>query len=67
MNRHRYPKSRAAIARQRARDTESLILSGLVLVVLVVIFATGWWLPIVGWAGDLLVDQIEKIGNNQPE
>ena len=48
MNRRRYATSRVAIARRRARDTNSLILPGLVIVVLVVLFATGWWLTIVG-------------------
>ena len=67
MNRRRYPKSRAAIARRRARDTESLILSGLLIVVLVVFFATGWWLTIVGWASDLILGQVEQTGNTQPE
>ena len=55
MSRRRYPRSRAAIARRRARDIESLILPGLVIVVLVVLFATGWWLTIVGWASDLIL------------
>ena len=74
MSRRRYPKSHAAIARQRARDTEQLIWSALVLVVLVILYATGWWLAISGWAGDLiawagdlLLDQIKNIGNMQPE
>ena len=67
MSRRRYPRSRAAIARRRARDTEQLIWSALVLVVLVVLYATGWWLIIVGWASGLLLGQIEQIGNTQPE
>ena len=74
MNRRRYPKSHAAIARRRARDTNSLIWSGLVIVVLVILYATGWWLAISGWAGDLsgwagdlILEQIKKIGNTQPE
>ena len=74
MNRRRYATSRAAIARRRARDTNSLILPGLVIVVLVILYATGWWLAISGWAGDLsgwvgdlILEQIKKIGNTQPE
>ena len=61
-----------------ARDIESLILPGLVIVVLVVLFATGWWLTIVGWASDLIAwasdlilerfkEQAEQIGTTQPE
>ena len=67
MSRRRYPKSSAAIARRRARDTEQLIWSALVLVVLVILYATGWWLAISGWAGDLISGQVEQIGNTQPE
>ena len=67
MNRRRYATSRAAIARRRARDTNSLILPGLVIVVLVILYATGWWLAISGWVGDLILEQIKKIGNTQPE
>ena len=55
MSRRRYPRSRAAIARRRARDIESLIWSGLVIMVLVVLLTTGWWLTIVGWASDLIL------------
>ena len=77
MNRRRYPRSRAAIARRRARDTNSLIWSGLVIVVLVILYATGWWLAISGWAGDLIAwasdlilerfkEQAEQIGTAQP-
>ena len=67
MNRRRYPKSHAAIARRRARDTEQLIWSALVLVVLVILYTTGWSLAISGWAGDLILGQVEQIGNSQPE
>ena len=67
MNRRRYPKSHTAIARRRARDTNSLIWSSLVIVVLVILYATGWWLAISGWAGDLISGQVEQIGNTQPE
>ena len=82
MNHRRHPKSRAAIARRRARDINSLILSlilsGLVIVVVVILYATGWWLTISGWAGDIIAwavdpileqfkEQAEQIGNTQPE
>ena len=66
MSRRRYPRSRAAIARRRARDIESLILPGLVIVVLVILYATGWWLAISGWAGDLLLEHVVEIGSTQP-
>ena len=78
MNRRRYATSRAAIARRRARDINSLILPGLVIVVLVILYATGWWLAISGWAGDLIAwasdlilerfkEQAEQIGTTQLE
>ena len=74
MSRRRYPRSRAAIARRRARDTNSLIWSGLVIMVLVILYATGWWLAISGWAGDLsgwasdvILGQVEQIGGTQSE
>ena len=67
MSRRRYPKSHAAIARRRARDTRTAS-SGqrLVLVVLVILYATGWWLAISGWAGDLLLEHVVEIGSTQP-
>ena len=71
MNRRRYPKSHAAIARQRARDVEELLRVGLLLLVFLPVFgvlwATGWGGDIIAWAGDLLLDQVEKIGNTQPQ
>ena len=66
MNRRRYATSRAAIARRRARDTNSLILPGLAIVVLVILYATGWWLAISGWAGDILLEHVVEIGSTQP-
>ena len=67
MSRRRYPRSHAAIARRRARDTEQLIWSALVLVVLVILYATGWWLAISGWAGDLILGQVEQVSDMQFE
>ena len=71
MSRRRYAKSRAAIARQRARDVEELLRVGLLLLVFLPVFgvlwATGWGGDIIAWAGNLLLDQIDKIGNTQPE
>ena len=67
MSRRRYPKSHAAIARRRARDTEQLIWSALVLVVLVILYATGWWLAISGWAGDLIPGQVEQVSDTHFE
>ena len=67
MSRRRYPRSHAAIARRRARDTEQLIWSALVLVVLVILYATGWWLAISGWAGDLILGQAEQVSDMQFE
>ena len=67
MSRRRYPRSHAAIARRRARDTEQLIWSALVLVVLVILYATGWRLAISGWAGDLILGQVEQVSDMQFE
>ena len=71
MNRRRYPKSHAAIARRRARDVEELVRVGLLLLVFLLVFgvlwATGWGGDIIAWAGDLILEQVEKIGNTQPE
>ena len=67
MSRRRYPRSHAAIARRRARDTEQLIWSALVLVVLVILYATGWRSAISGWAGDLILGQVEQVSDMQFE
>ncbi len=71
MSRRRYPKSHAAIARHRTRDVKELLRVGLLLLVVLPVFgvlwATGWGTSILGWAGDLLLDQIDKMGNPQPE
>lgn len=74
MNRRRYPRSRAAIARRRARDVEELVRVGLLLLVFLLVFgvlvATGWWTAIFAWAGDLILEQFkeqaEQIGTTQP-
>ena len=49
------------------RDAEKFGLLVLAWVVSVVLWATGWGTAIVGWAGDLLLDQINQLGNTQPE
>ena len=75
MSRRRYPKSHAAIARQRARDVEELVRVGLLLLVFLpmfgVLWATGWGGDIIAWAGDLILErfkeQAEQIGTTQPE
>ena len=67
MNRSRYARSRAVVAAQRARDTRQLIWSGLLVVVLVVLYATEWWLTVSDWASDLIIDQIERIAETRPE
>ena len=50
---------------------EELLRVGLLLLVFLPVFgvlwATGWGTAILGWAGDLLLDQIDKMGNTQPE
>ncbi len=49
------------------RDAERFALWLLALVVSVVFWATGWGTAILGWVGDYFLDQIEQIGNTQPE
>ena len=39
----------------------------MLLVASVVLWATGWGTSVIAWAGDLLLDQINQIGNPQPE
>ena len=39
----------------------------LLVVVVAVLHFTGLWAAIFGWARDLLLDQIEQIGNTRPE
>ena len=75
MNRRRYPRSRAAVARRRARDVEELVRVGLLLLVFLLVFgvlwATGWGGDIIAWTGDLILEQfkeqVEQIGNTQTE
>ena len=62
MSRHRYPKS-ASIARQRARETEQLILSVMLLVLIVILWATGLWAALFAWAGDFILEQIPQADN----
>lgn len=62
MSRHRYPKS-ASIARQRARETEQLILAVLFLLPIIILWATGLWSPLITWVGDLIVEQITQASN----
>ena len=50
-----------------SRSTEQFFWIAVLLVVFAVQWATGWGTSIIAWAGDLLLDQVEKIGNTQPE
>ena len=50
-----------------SRGTEQLIWSGVLLVVVAVLHFTGLFAAIIGWAGDLILEQVEQIGNTQPE
>ena len=50
-----------------SRGTEQLIWSVVLLVVVAVLHFTGLFAAILVWAGDLFLEQIEKIGNTQPE
>ena len=50
-----------------SRGTEKLIWSVVLLVVVAVLHFTGLFAAILVWAGDIFLEQIEKIGNTQPE
>ena len=53
-----------------SRGTEQLIWSGALLAVVAVLHFTGLFAAILVWAGDIFLEQIEKIekiGNTQPE
>lgn len=49
------------------RSTQQFVWLGMLLVLVAVMAATGLWAAFFGWIGDLLLDQIEQIGNAQPE
>ena len=50
-----------------SRDAENLIWSGVLLTVVAILHFTSLFAAILVWAGDLILDQVEKIGNTQPE
>ena len=50
-----------------SRDAEKLIWSGVLLAVVAILHFTGLFAAILGWVGDFLLDQLEQIGNTQPE
>ena len=60
--------SRRSSYRSRvSRDAEKLIWSGVLLAAVAILHFTGLFAAILGWAGDFFLDQIEKIGDTQPE
>ena len=59
MSRHRYPRS-ASIARRRARETEQLILSVLLLLLIVILWKTGLWTALFAWAGDFILERVTQ-------
>ena len=50
-----------------SRDAVQFFWIIVLLVASVVLWATGWGTSVIAWAGDLLLDQINEIGNPQPE
>lgn len=50
-----------------SRSTEQLLWSVALLVLVATLHFTGLFAAILGWTGDYIVDQIEQIGNPQPE
>ena len=61
MGRHRGYRSGVS------RDAVQFFWIVVLLVASVVLWATGWGTSVIGWAGDLLHDQINQIGNTPPE
>lgn len=50
-----------------SRSTEQLFWSVVLLVLVAILHFTGLFAAILGWAGDLLLDQIDKMGSTQPK
>ena len=50
-----------------SRDAVQFFWIVVLLLVSLILWATGWAESLIRWAGDLLLDQVEKIGNTQPE
>ena len=50
-----------------SRDAVQLIWIAVLLVAIAIVHFTGLWAAIFAWAGDLLLEQVEQIGNAQPE
>lgn len=50
-----------------SRTTEQFFWSVALLVPVAILHFTGLFAAILGWAGDLLLDQIDKMGSTQPE
>ena len=50
-----------------SRTTEQVFWSVVLLVLVAILHFTGLFAAILGWAGDYFLDQIEQIGNTQPE
>lgn len=50
-----------------SRDAVQFVWIGVLLVAIAIVHFTGLWAAILGWAGDLLLEQINEISNTQPE
>ena len=50
-----------------SRDAVQFFWMVVLLVASIVLWATGWGTAILGWAGDLILDKFNEIGNTQPE
>ncbi len=50
-----------------SRSTEQLFWSAVLLVLVAILHFTGLFAATLGWTGDFLLDQVEQIGNTQPE
>ena len=50
-----------------SRSTEQFLWSVALLVLVAIMHFTGSFAAILGWVGDLIVEQVEQIGNTQPE
>ena len=61
MNRRHSYRSRVS------RSTEQLFWIVVLLLLFLVLVATGWGASIIAWAGDLILDQSKKAWNTQPQ
>jgi len=60
-------RRRGSYAAGASRDAVQFFWIVVLLLVSGVLWATRWAASIIAWAGDLILDKINEIGNTQPE